>query len=443
MKKYSFLIGSAILLSLLTFYACQKDAQNDLQQNSTTNTAQGMPTAIDQVVEENYDKMVHTAALGIMELSKNPNFRTLVHNKCSEMFDGDYNVLLKDLKNPAQDMGFNMNESFANSISSNVENINSDAVTVPYGYYTDGDHINQAINGYDYYEKKSYIQIYVPNFENEETDEPNNVSNEQPIIVIYPEENVEDEHAYAYELGENGSFIAKKFTPDIVKDRLIWVISVNERVDFSGNVDSKIDLQLDKRQHIATERGVERVKSFFIKSITITDKKESGWGGRADVYRLVQHVKRINCLNSDIVANTGLTGTGIAINRNNVEIGKFGAFKLRKEQFLGSSLEGTLALFSFPIVNNLISELRQTENLALIIYESDNKKKYCKTYKSCSSGDNITYYSAQTPYYATTFDFYDLPDGGWTTTDYQYNPINDSKGASGAIIRFSGYGAYD
>ncbi|MBK6448607.1 MAG: hypothetical protein IPO45_04690 [Saprospiraceae bacterium] len=50
--------------------------------------------------DQEYDGVVNSLALGIVELSKNSSFRTLVHNKVNLKFDGDDNVLFKDLFTP-------------------------------------------------------------------------------------------------------------------------------------------------------------------------------------------------------------------------------------------------------------------------------------------------------------------------------------------------------
>ncbi len=445
MKKQSFLLILGFLsLTLTVFYACQKDITTEASMQSTPSLV-----AIDLAEEENCDKMVHTAALGVLNLSKNPQFRAIVHQKCLEKFDDDYNVLLKNLKLPAAEIGIDLTSNFVNSIEENIPTINSNEVTVPYGYFNDNDHVMQAIDGYDYYEEKNYLQIYVPNFEAIDSDEPNVVADDEPIIVIYPEDTGEEEQdAFAYVLQEDGTFKSQVITPDFANSHLIWVVSINETKNISNGTTSNLPNLLNGSQTDASvksqSRVVEKVKHVSLKSINVLDSKESFWGGRPEIYKLVQHL--YNCQASTIVSTTGLTGTGISVNRHEYNLGHFGRFKRRRDCIL-LGLDAALAVFTFPTANDQISELRESEDLALVVYEYDGRKKNKKSFKVCSgSGMAIEYYSKQLPYFEGSFNWYDLPNypGKWfILEDYQSNPIDDTKGADGAILKIEGKSAYD
>ena len=168
-------------------------------------------------------------------------------------------------------------------------------------------------------------------------------------------------------------------------------------------------------------------------------KKEGFWSGKAEVYRYVQHLNGCNA--STTVATTGLTGVGVSINKLDQCIQKVSNSCLRKE-FTPPFNLASLAVYSFPIENNHISELREfTENMALLIYEYDPGSP--KNFKPCSNtGVDMQFNSVQTPYFQGSFDWVDLPDT-FGSSDYQNNPINDSKGADGCIFNLKGFRRLD
>lgn len=336
MRKYNYLVLLGFLsLSLTLFYACQKDSNNVLTpvQSLVAPPITTSSSSVDPLEEENCDKMVHTAALGILNLSKDPQFRDLVHQHCLAMFDDDYNVLLKDLKTPLlTQTGIDLANSFDNSIRANLPTINSSVAHVPYGHFTDFDNIRKSIDGFDYYSGREYLQIYVPNFESATSELPNTVANEQPILLIYPEEVDDTTPAYGYVLQDDGTFKVTMITQNFLDSHLIWVISINETVDDDGNcpVQSKSVVKTGGSNNLlkADSRGNTEKKKENLLEINISGKKESGWSGRADVAISFGHFQE--CLNSDKLSTYGplFQISNSDINARRGELKKVGRYKL-------------------------------------------------------------------------------------------------------------------
>jgi hypothetical protein len=144
MKKLIIISSIACLtICAMVFTACKKEVvqKNDVGLNQNTETSQ-----IDY--ELKYDLIIKTVAYGLLDLSSSEVFRNKVNAEVLLQFDGDYNVLLNKLSVVCNQSGINLSEEMENSlIAHNHEDL------VP--------NIDEAINGFNYFDTKLYAQIYI------------------------------------------------------------------------------------------------------------------------------------------------------------------------------------------------------------------------------------------------------------------------------------------
>ncbi len=420
-----FILISFIIVTLTVWFACQKENTND---NETLNLSES-----ESVQDAKSDSYVNTAAIGLLNLSKNSAFREIVHTECAKQFDGDFNVLLSDLRNVAGTSGIDLKNNFLESISENAEQIYSKPIKPDYGFFTNQDEINDAILGYKYFENTFSLQIYVPNFET------SNVTNKQPIVVVYPED-VEGCKAFAYEFDENMNWrtIAIDNEEDL-KDKLVWVVSINERIGAIDEAptskivkgDKRVEPKLNQQPASSASKRDLDTKNIYIDSIMIENRNEGFFGGRADVYVIAAHI--VNCKSLSNLA------TPSAINFVKNKIGKFGKFKLNRWCCV-DDLPKKLAWHE----GGYISPLQDEEDLAFVIYEQDaEKKKNLQVFAVCDKGYEMKFYSKNDPYITQAISYFDLPNqnpnkaGTWE--DYVGNDIVGTNGRAklkGRTFRF-------
>ena len=148
-----------------------------------------------------------------------------------------------------------INSSFSAFKSQTMENENLTLKTE--------NEIIEAIRGIDYNQTTLYSQIYIPFIEE-------HTYNDKPVLVIAYEE-TDDCIARGYQI------IGDKINEVIVdetfaRENLVWVISINERVDENGDY---IREMVDPRGQNGNNGGSRMdEKSVKVKEVYISDKKE-------------------------------------------------------------------------------------------------------------------------------------------------------------------------
>ncbi|MFM9949010.1 MAG: hypothetical protein ACKV1O_13805, partial [Saprospiraceae bacterium] len=94
---------SAALFSMLFFVSCNKDEELKPSKESTEKSGFDC--------DEEFDGVVNTAALGMVELAKSSSFRSLVHARVAEQFDEDHEVLLRTLNSSMEGLSETMRQS--------------------------------------------------------------------------------------------------------------------------------------------------------------------------------------------------------------------------------------------------------------------------------------------------------------------------------------------
>jgi len=139
----------------------------------------------------------------LLTLTQNPQFRNLVYTAVSRQFDGDDNVLLRDVLQEAQQAGIiNTSSPAWQSLVATVAKFDN-------------------INGTTY-----HPQIYIPNFSEGTLTRPNGV-----VVTVY-ETDLAKKAVPAYQLDASGNLVplSQLIDETYAETHEVWVLSLNERV---------------------------------------------------------------------------------------------------------------------------------------------------------------------------------------------------------------------
>lgn len=239
------------ILTIVFLVSCSKEEQ-------TTEGSEIITKEHPNIHYADFVKTINTASLSILELSQDIEFREYIIDKAREKFDGDDNVLLKEVSKD-----FDL-------IKEIKEN------TQKYSFFDSvlgEEHINSFLNGIELGHERFYVQLYVPFIEQFDI-------TKSPTIVLAYKDNT-DNNCVADGLLFNGSsFDLIKVDEEYAIDNPVFVISINERVDNNGKPrQMKNDLTSDSQE--VSNRGPE----FFvgISKVKLSSIKECWLCGDAEV----------------------------------------------------------------------------------------------------------------------------------------------------------------
>lgn len=241
------MLGAFVAASLI---GCKK-TESELE--PTSKTIQTSPNYYEDI----YDQHINAAGFGMLGLANNSSFVALVKNACDLQFDGDDNVLFKDL----YDMASENEIDLAAEMETSLTNLGKGDL-IPL--------IDGVIRGFEYYDTKIYLQIYIPFIENYN-------SQQTPRVVL----NHNDDARLPSYFMQNGRLTSADVDEVFAQNNLVWVISGNETVDNTGNI-------------VMEERDLYH-KDAKINKIKIIEKKESWGNGRADISYIAYHINTSNC----------------------------------------------------------------------------------------------------------------------------------------------------
>ena len=92
--------GVVFFALLTTFFGCQKENGNTAITQAITpqiDSTQNYSQAQEAVDRHNAESLIKTVIFGLLPATPDENFRNTVHQEVNKQFDGDFNVLLKDL----------------------------------------------------------------------------------------------------------------------------------------------------------------------------------------------------------------------------------------------------------------------------------------------------------------------------------------------------------
>ncbi|MGI6338684.1 MAG: hypothetical protein ACOXZV_04810 [Bacteroidales bacterium] len=192
MKKHSFIYMLIASVLLIAFGACERD-EGPVDDRMDTYQEP------DKVHEQLY-----VLGKSVNMLMQEAEFKSYVYDEIEKKFDGDYNVLFKNVENKFP----------------SAEILKSEESKSSKGYFDN---------------LKRYPQIYIPFFE--ELKRNGKLGKKSPVILIYTDE-IESGEYPGYTLEKNGSLKRLNFLIDekYAENNEVWVLSLNERVDENGEL---------------------------------------------------------------------------------------------------------------------------------------------------------------------------------------------------------------
>lgn len=267
MKKYMLVIVASFFL-----FGCEKKLISE--EKAALDEKKLFERVVDE--EQNYDIMINTVAVGLFDLSKNEDFRKVVFQGAEKEFDGDYNVLLSAVDEELQKTGTSLMSELINSINSN-QSISRSRDLEAIAVYNEQSILSEAINGFDYYDEKAFIQIYIPFIDNF-----NENTKQYPIIVLGLDD---EETGIGYQTNDGKNYEQIIVTEQMARKNLTWVISVNEEFASTEDLERFLEfgpIQVDEIKGVAVARETYP-KALRISDIYIYNKNESWINGKAEI----------------------------------------------------------------------------------------------------------------------------------------------------------------
>lgn len=305
-----------------------------------------------------YDSTLLALQWGLVELSQNSDFRDSVHFWCAQQFDGDYNVPTRYVHEHWP--GFDV--SLTNSINLHAP---SPAPLLKY--------VPLIVDGFDYFDGKAFPQIYVPNYTTTNL-------NTAPMICL----NLNDDATLPGIIYDGYSITTDPaVTESYSGEDLVWVTSCNETLlsdaDYLNygshyiqtllSIDSLADSTISTPGGLGIRRWKREV-GVTLKKGKFTTTKE-GWGnGRGDITIAFGH------WNPDCSTMRKKS--------------KFPVAKLKDNQInQWIDLVNGCHLAQLAVVGGLIPPYTDSQNLWVMVYEYDRRKKFARTFEA-PSFDHIT-----------------------------------------------------
>lgn len=371
-----------VALTAILFGACKK---SEIETQPNPKTTKSISSLEDEPDEIMYDLMVETVAYGLLDLSTNPTFVQEVNSEVALQFDGDDNVLLKTLSDKLTGT-IDLEEEMVNSLNAHDK---SELV----------DYVHDAINGFTYYDKTLYPQIFIPYIEGK-------TLTGQPVIC----QNLNDDDELPGIALDGQSVSETSVDQATAETDLIWVISVNESVNNSGVLTS------------APSQGTLGVTSdntrvLHIDEIFITDKKEAWGNGRGEITYVGMHSQ---------------PGCG-----QQVMGGDGNAFCLMADADLSSwYLPTYCAGGRLQLANSAVHDYwreSNSEHIPLVYYEKDVRKKFERNEIIVTGCTNSKlYYTTKEEKYGNIYPQYSDFTGTYAS------PSRKDYHLSGAVIKYRG-----
>jgi hypothetical protein len=366
MKKL--ILFSSLIVGLLVL-SCQKKEMKDklTVKNKSSDPLKSHRTRETDPEEIHFNAMIETAGYGLLSLTSNPNFRTIVFQEVQKQFDGDDDVLFKDLNTELGRQGINLEQEMENSL---IAAKRSDLLP----------NVNEVINGFDYFGSKVYLQIFIPFI-----DKIN--KNDVPKIGLnYDDDEIMD----GLEINDDPSnpgpgYKIIPLTQIFAMEQLIFVVSVNERM-------------LDVEEPPPVQRPLLPGERFIkINRINIRNKKESWGNGRADISHVSYHIKT-DCNYSLF---SGQPFSKIA----NPEINEW------------FTVGGYMNARNLLVSHDDYWDLNASESLVVVLFEQDVRDKFSRNISASASCTSIIAHirSKEDIYGVYTADPLDYPLTGGTS----------------------------
>ncbi len=390
MKKFTVLASAALI-----FAACNKEKNSPPPANLAAMSAVALDSAH---YEKRFDDIITTISYGIIDLVADQNFRNLVSTEVAKQFDGDDNVLIKQLDLLMSQKGINLK----NLIRASLNKYNKSEL-IPL--------VDQAVDGFRYFNDTLYSQIYIPFIESK------NITSTTPTISL----NYNDDPVLVGIKKVGNTLVSTNINESYAKNNNIYVVSINETVNNLGILPTQV-------------AGVgpllkpfERERFLAINQVFVTDKKE-GWGnGRADL-TVARVITRLD--SCSIESGEGLLGN-VYCKLANTDLNKW---------YTVGSLYGNWEVVSRYVDGDIFEaewSESQNEKLTVFLFEKDVRKKFEKSVEISNCPSVILYYTSKESAYGYIYpQFSDFT----STSSYpmqlkEYLP----QLGGGASFKFKGY----
>lgn len=339
-------------------------------------------------IKDYVNKQLQTYAIVFAELAKDQEIRYLVHQNVAKQFDGDDNVLIKDLIISAEKKGINLKEKFDYILKKANQNISSEQLLA-------------SLN--DINKQNVYPHIYIPNFEkfnllnNDKSDKSKSTDAFQDYIDKYPypvmvaydgDESVTLDYYTGYTYATDETFIDDiHVNEEFTNENEVWVITPNENVNNDGVMVAPPTFTNNTLNSNVTERP-----DLYFPNMTVKEHKESWIKGASEVciYVGVSWDNGIDPSNGKY-STTFWTNPGMISladrnsDVNNIEIRKFSRKEVSKKKNIDINFT------YFP----LSSEIYYIEDPCLSIRLRSNQtpQQNVIDYNACKmQNQNITHY---------------------------------------------------
>ena len=268
MRKYLFL-----LIIIISFPQCQKDYQVPKIELNTEILVNSSSLQDDLGIE--LKTIINSIALSLLDLGETKEFRKLVHQLVAKRFDGDENTLFKHISEKKANLPALLFQGKTASDKRKIFTNYSVKVNLLTKSFSDFSTFKKIENGYKLGNNKLYPQIYIPYFETFE-----HFYEIAPTIAMVIND---DELIQGYKLEKDGSISIVDVNHAYAKENLVWIVSVNDRIDENGGVDKFIS-QKDQDQKGGLRANSYRAK---VSAIKLYSPHES-WG-RSEIYLAAMH----------------------------------------------------------------------------------------------------------------------------------------------------------
>lgn len=316
-----------LITTFLLQIGCKKEGNKNFKQ--TIKTSGFSKTA--QEEEVYFDDMIKTVTYGIADLSTNPTFRQVVAEQVALQFDQDDNVLLLNLDSALMPYNINLEQEMIKCL-----NAQGKQSLVQYVYHT--------IHGFQYFGDTLYTQIFIPFIEGKD------IVSSVPSICM----NFEDDPVLGSVRKEGTTFIEAPVDEVFAMSNNVYVVSVNENTIGNGKP------RLGGGSSGTTSRTAKiGDRLLFVDDINISEKKE-GWGnGRADI-SFIAIMTKFSC-------NRQPDAAGIPFCKLN-------------DRDLNKWFNATYGNKNIADGNPEYWEQTDFEDMSIIFYEHDLRKKFGRTF---------------------------------------------------------------
>ena len=253
-KKRHLYLGCLALLVA----SCSQEENFNGKQNEMVNTM----TSSEQMAYAK--KNLLTLGNAVVSLSNDKEFKTSLYKGVEKAFDGERNVLIKDLS------------AIETQTGRNSDKLKQTLV----GIAGDESMANKALQAFDNIGNTNYYpQVFIPFYD--DLKQAGKIGIEEPVLVVLAEHG---DVFPGYKIGKDGQLNETSFLIDesFAKQHEVWVLSINERVDQNGNVISELASLSDKGTGNGRTQSAYYPDAIFYQ-VKCTQHKESWAAGASEV----------------------------------------------------------------------------------------------------------------------------------------------------------------